>query len=452
MGTRAAAIDDAKELYNSGQYQAATTKLTELYSKTPNNAIVNQWLGMSLYSEEKYTDASKYLTFAASRGLADANFYLGMTYYREGKYNSAFQNISKYESLMKKSKKVIPEGFKNDIESVKLAKTMLEHVEKVIIVDSMVVDKKDFFKYYKISPEIGSLQPKTILGTSIMTSRSPVYVPQSGERRLWSASTDGGNDSLYQSNKLMDGSWDTPHLIDANMNMNGDSSFPFAMPDGASIYFASNGDNSLGGYDIFVAGKDLESGEYYKPQNIGMPFNSPYDDYMYVIDEVTGAGWWASDRNQIPGKLTIYIFKPNDVRVNYEAGNENIESLALVKSIKDTWEDGTDYSDLLEKIKNIDTSVKKIKNDFKFIIYNKRVYTTLSDFKSAEAKNMMSVWVKNSKDLKTKSETLKQLRAKYATNKNDNNVSSQIISLEKELYNLQESLANIANDIRKLEK
>ena len=250
----------------------------------------------------------------------------------------------------------------------------------------------------------------------------------------------------------MDGSWDTPHLIDANMNMNGDSSFPFAMPDGASIYFASNGDNSLGGYDIFVAGKDLESGEYYKPQNIGMPFNSPYDDYMYVIDEVTGAGWWASDRNQIPGKLTIYIFKPNDVRVNYEAGNENIESLALVKSIKDTWEDGTDYSDLLEKIKNIDTSVKKKKNDFKFIIDNKRVYTTLSDFKSAEAKNMMSVWVKNSKDLKTKSETLKQLRAKYATNKNDNNVSSQIISLEKELYNLQESLANIANDIRKLEK
>ena len=93
------------------------------------------------------------------------------------------------------------------------------------------------------------------------------------------------------------------------------------MPDGVTLYFANNGENSLGGYDIFMTRRsdgDGEGKEYFQPQNVGMPYNSPFNDFMMAIDEASGLGWWATDRNQIPGKVTVYVFIPSQMRVNVE--------------------------------------------------------------------------------------------------------------------------------------
>ena len=71
------------------------------------------------------------------------------------------------------------------------------------------------------------------------------------------------------------------------------------MSDGITLYYASDGEGSLGGYDIFVTRYDSENGNYLRPDNIGMPFNSPANDYMYAIDEFNNIGWFASDRYQL---------------------------------------------------------------------------------------------------------------------------------------------------------
>ena len=55
-----------------------------------------------------------------------------------------------------------------------------------------------------------------------------------------------------------------------------------------------------------------------------MPYNSPYNDYMLVMDEGTGLGWWASDRGAAPDSVTVFIFVPNKSRVNYDPDTENI--------------------------------------------------------------------------------------------------------------------------------
>lgn len=56
------------------------------------------------------------------------------------------------------------------------------------------------------------------------------------------------------------------------------------MADGVTIYYASDGEG-LGGYDIFVTRYNTNTDTYLVPENVGMPFNSPYNDYMYVIDD-----------------------------------------------------------------------------------------------------------------------------------------------------------------------
>ncbi len=52
-----------------------------------------------------------------------------------------------------------------------------------------------------------------------------------------------------------------------------------------------------------------------------MPFDSPYNHYMHVIDQYNNLGWFASDRFQPEGKICIYVFIPNSSKqtYNYEA-------------------------------------------------------------------------------------------------------------------------------------
>ena len=73
-----------------------------------------------------------------------------------------------------------------------------------------------------------------------------------------------------------------------------------------------------------------------------MPFNSPYNDYMYVIDEYNNLGWFASDRFQPEGKVCIYVFIPNNSKqtYNYEAmDQQQMIRLAQIHSLKETWKD-----------------------------------------------------------------------------------------------------------------
>ena len=81
-----------------------------------------------------------------------------------------------------------------------------------------------------------------------------------------------------------------------------------------------------------------------------MPYNSPYDDYLLAIDELTGVGWWATDRNRIPGKVTIYVFVPQELRRNVDPDNPDLISRARLTSIRDTWNPETDRAEIIERI------------------------------------------------------------------------------------------------------
>ncbi|MDE6081303.1 MAG: hypothetical protein K2F70_03435, partial [Muribaculaceae bacterium] len=136
------------------------------------------------------------------------------------------------------------------------------------------------------------------------------------------------------------------------------------MNDGVTLYFANDGENSIGGYDIFITRRNDE-GKFFQPQNLGMPYNSPYNDYMLAIDEQNGVCWWATDRNKIPGKVTIYTFIPSEMRVNYEVDDPDLASYARIDSYKKTWAEGKDYTKLLNRIsKRMEADVEQPSPEF----------------------------------------------------------------------------------------
>jgi hypothetical protein len=164
--------------------------------------------------------------------------------------------------------------------------------------------------------------------------------------------------------------WGKGNMLPGSINESMNASYPYVLADGITIYYAADGPASMGGYDIFVTRYNTNTDTYLTPENVGMPFNSPYNDYMYVIDEFNNLGWFASDRYQPEGKVCVYVFIPASSKqvYNYESMDKNkLIKLAQLHSIRDTWTNESLVADARKRlqetmqesnyIQNIDQSV-----------------------------------------------------------------------------------------------
>ena len=226
------------------------------------------------------------------------------------------------------------------------------------------------------------------------------------------------------------------------------------LTDGLTLYFAAISDEGLGGLDIYMSRYDSESGKFLLAENIGLPFNSSANDYMYAIDEFNGIGYFATDRRQPEGMVCIYTFIPNQKRITYTADDfdeETIRSRAKIERISDTWGDGQKRSEALSRLTGTIQQKKKPQNkqgSVTFVINDDLVYTRLSDFRNADNRERMDKLSTMKKNYQELSERLEKSRAYYATKANVSERSelrAEILSYELEYYQLEE-------DIRQLEK
>ena len=78
----------------------------------------------------------------------------------------------------------------------------------------------------------------------------------------------------------------------------------FVMPDGKTMYFSSEGHNSMGGYDIFKS--VYKDGKWSEPENLGWPINTPDDDVFFVTSASGRHGYYSSARAGGLGGKDIY--------------------------------------------------------------------------------------------------------------------------------------------------
>lgn len=74
--------------------------------------------------------------------------------------------------------------------------------------------------------------------------------------------------------------------------------------DGKTMYVASQGHESLGGYDIFISKK--VQGSWTKPVNMGYPINTPYDDFFFASTANGKYAYISSNRLEGKGGFDIY--------------------------------------------------------------------------------------------------------------------------------------------------
>jgi hypothetical protein len=114
----------------------------------------------------------------------------------------------------------------------------------------------------------------------------------------------GGLD-IYRVRKLPNGNWSKAQNLGPAINTPFDEEGPYIHPDGTSLFFASRGHNSMGGFDVFVSYID-DKEQWSTPQNLGYPINTP-DDNVYYVPSVDGRrAYYASYANNSIGNYDIF--------------------------------------------------------------------------------------------------------------------------------------------------
>lgn len=93
----------------------------------------------------------------------------------------------------------------------------------------------------------------------------------------------GGKD-IWGVKQLPNGKWAKPSNIGGVINSRYDEEAPFISPNGQTLYFSSNGHETIGGYDIHNA-ESRADGSWGNPKNLGYPINSVDDDIYFSVGE-----------------------------------------------------------------------------------------------------------------------------------------------------------------------
>ena len=436
--------DDGDVYFNNKQYAKARTVYENLLKQRPGDVTYRFRYARCCYEMKDFDEAMKNFSMLSSRYpqrdlyLAEANYQTyhfdeAVSFYQSfiGSIKADDANLSDYQAKQKQAE---------------MAARMFTKIDDIAIIDSVQVSKQDFLKYYKYSQELGTLKQEIIKMGRKSQDRIR-FTTQRGDRRIYSDSIHGQM-NLFGSYKLLD-TWSEVAPVSDVINTKANENYPFLLLDGVTVYFAADGENSLGGYDIFVTRFTPSTNSYLAPENIGFPFNSPANDYMMVIDEQRQIGWFASDRNQPAGKVIIYTIDQN--RKKNEARTEDKEYLRNLAQLK-VFRKGVASAQIQKTV--LVAPKKEISKREEFVVNDSVVYSNADQFHTEDIRKAF-VEYQELKRVGDKMKTELDLkRATYATTETESDkkqLTEAIADMEQRLIRILQQIAEKETYVRNAE-
>ena len=346
------------------------------------------------------------------------------------------------------------------LETARKSQIRLRATEQVTIIDSLILPKDQVLKQIKLSRECGSVMSCAEFFATKDNSGCTLFCNELGNHIVYAEANKDGHLRLKEKS-LIGGEWSMERQLTGFAEENEDNlNFPFMLSDGITMYYAAECEESIGGYDLFMTRYDADNQQFLAPENLGMPFNSPANDYLMVIDEFQQLGWFVTDRNQPADTVCLYTFIPTETRRIYnedQTGTEKLASLARIASIKDTWTDMEAVNAAKKRLADARSekrgTTSKEQRDFTFVINDSKTYYTLAEFQNKQAQQKAKVWLETEKEYNAKQKELEGLRAKYAAMNEVQRVqiAPQIRLTETAFQRLATDKLALEKDIRRME-
>ena len=426
----------ADALFQAGDYTTAREQYAKLIKSYPNHALYLYRYARCAQELGDYAVAKQYFELSGNR-YDLKHFHLAEVCLKLWDTETA---LASYETYLTRPN-VDPARavyVKQQIAYTEQLQRYMRRVEKMHIIDSVDMPINQMLKACVLSAEAGQLTYDSI--------GQVVYTNQRQDRKLWGAQKDSMQ-YIVSTHRLLD-HWTEPDTLPAIVNRFATQKNPYILSDGITLYYAACDSNGLGGYDLYVTRYNTSTESYTTPENLGLPYNSPANDYLLVIDEVRNIGYLATDRFSGKDSVRIYSFVPAAYKQYWR--NLPADSLAAYAQLRA-------YILADNTKQEIDTLPSKLEeNDIdtiRFVMNDSTVYTSLNDFKNNTARKQYQEWIKIQQTIAQEFEQLEALRYQYS--QADEAERKQLAPLILRLENNQSQLLNstkiILQEIRQIE-
>lgn len=208
--------------------------------------------------------------------------------------------------------------------------SMMDFVYDPSVLARHMFSLDDFFLYYPLPDRSWRQVPCQLDSASHVYSKA-AYVPEGRDVMYWSAEDKNGIRNIFHS-EYQDTLWSAPALLNEHMTSASDEIYPMLSPDGKKMYFSSAGLYGIGGYDIYVSDLDSETGDWSVPVNMGFPYSSPADDFLFVSTDDGRYSVFASTRGCPKDSVWVYVLEYDNMPVRRAVSDpEELKTIALLE-------------------------------------------------------------------------------------------------------------------------
>lgn len=305
--------EKAQSHFDNSDYAEAMQLYSQLLSLHPASADYNYHYGASLvYGDADKEKSFKHLRFAIGKeGVPDeVHYYLGKAYHLNYQFSEALEQYQTYagKSSGKRKGKIDVELA---IKQCKNGLNLLSNIKDVRVLRRVETSQTEFFRNYDLSDIGGRILvcPEELLSKYDLKTgeRFLMYFPGNSSTVFFSSYGKEGSAGrdIYRAVRMPNGNWSKPIAM-SGINTPYNDDFPFLHPDGETFYFASEGHNSMGGYDIFKCKYNELNDTFSTPENLDFAVNSADDDLLYVTDKRNERAYFASSRSSGQGRMHVY--------------------------------------------------------------------------------------------------------------------------------------------------
>lgn len=303
----------AEKAFLKKDYKIASAIYSELLTMDPSDAMNNYRKGVSVYHLEENKLKALFFLLKAEKDKNvpyDVFYYLGMTYHSWSDFAKAEQTFLEYKAKAKPT----------EIADLNIDR----YIEYCVNGKALILDQYDMFIKNKSNIDVQKLHkelPTELISGKFLEKTSFFISPIDGKKKekMWMFKTEQ-NEMIQSSygldeksgkdlfvNVLIGGDkYGIPNSLGAAVNTPYDEDYSYVTLDGKTLYFASKGHNSMGGYDIFTATRKTVNDPWRDVRNMGYPINSPYDDFMFMPTLNDEEAFFVSNRRSSTGGYSLY--------------------------------------------------------------------------------------------------------------------------------------------------
>lgn len=351
----------------------------------------------------------------------------------------------------KKSIVLLREGISNVVDSVALSKleeelllcengdNLSNFVAKPEVIARQKMSLEDFYLYYPLpdkSWKVNQYQSTDSLKINLSSVANPlagiIYLPSEASSRLLPIVDSLGNSSINISKLAKDSTgcefWTSPEPIFEDFSIKSNQIFPMYSPSEKTIYFSAKYLYGVGGYDLYQSHWSEEENKWGTPINMGFPYSSPFNDYLFITTADEKYTIFASDRYCSADSVYVYVLvnDPYLTKSKFESPQE-IVVLSQLEPVHDA--------------ENIDTG-SVVENDMPESLDTKKYMEKMSQVRSLRD----SIYVIGKE--------LESLREEYALSDDFDkrqDLIRTILEKEAELPRMQNAFNMASSELQKIE-